>query len=156
MAKSITISGTTYQFPEQGTKAGWGEEATDAICAIASRLNTLSGANDIDLTTICINNDQCSALNVGTGACTLSFSNAAVRSFEATYSVIRTDACCSVSSETGIMVGIYDGTAWTFSVEHTGCAGISFDITCAGQVQYYTDSTKGSGTMKFKASTIAQ
>ena len=156
MAKSLTVGSCTFQYPEQGTKAGWGEEATCWAVAVTNRLNTISGANDIDLTTVCIVNNQSVAANVGTGACTLSFSASAVRSFEATYTVIRTDCCCAITTETGIMTGVYNGSAWAFNVEQVGCAAVCFTITCAGQIQYFTDACGGAGTIKFKASTIAQ
>lgn len=156
MAKSLTIGSCTFQYPEQGTKAGWGEEATNWAVKATSVLNTLSGANDINLTTVSILNDQSSAVDVGSGACTLSFSTAAVRSFDATYFVVRTDSCCVVTAESGTMTGVYNGTTWSFTVEHDGCAGMCFEINSCGQVQYYSDSTKGAGTMKFKAATIDQ
>ena len=159
MSKTLTIGSCTFQYPEQGTKAGWGEEATCWACAITTKVNSISGTNDIDLKTICIVNNKSVATNVGTGACTLSFSTSAVRSFEATYVVIRTDSCCVILTESGTMTGNYNGTAcnkWNFSIEHVGCAGMCFTMTCAGQVQYFSDACAGAGTMKFKASTIAQ
>lgn len=156
MSKLISVGSCTFCFPEQGQKSGWGEVVTDTICALATTLATVSGANDISLKTINIANNTCSATDIGSGACALSFAIGAVRSFETTYSVLRTDCCCANTVETGIMTGIYNGSAWAFSVEHIGCAGVCFTITCAGQVQYTSDATKGAGTIKFKASTIAQ
>ena len=156
MAKTLTVGSCTFQYPEQGSKSGWGEEATDWAVAVTARLGTLSAANDIDLTSVCIANNKACATNVGSGACTLSFSNTAVRSFEATYVVLRTDACCVILSENGNMSGSWNGTAWAFSVEQIGCAGMCFQISTAGQIQYFSDACAGAGTMKFKASTIAQ
>jgi hypothetical protein len=55
--------------------------------------------------------------------------------------------------ETGIMRGVYNGTTWHFTNGCiSGCAGMAFQMTNAGQVQYFSD-TKGAGTIKFKAST---
>jgi hypothetical protein len=157
VAKSLTVGSCTFLFPTQGQKSGWGEVLTDWACAVSTRLNAISGANDIDLTSACISNNQTSAANVGTGSATLSFSTSAVRSFDASYVVVRTDCCCAVTVEKGCMTGAWNGTAWAFSVfDITGCAGMSFSITAAGQVQYVSDSTKGTGTMKFTAKTFAQ
>ncbi len=101
-------------------------------------------------------NAQCTATNVGSGACTLSFSNAAVRSFEATYVVTRTDTCCVVLAESGTMAGNYNGTSWSLSHDHVGCAGMDFSINACGQVQYFSDATAGAGTIQFRAKTIDQ
>jgi len=157
VSKSITVGSCTFLFPEQGQKSGWGEVVTDTVCALATRLASISGANDLDLTTVCICNNKSSATNVGSGAAALSFPITAVRSFETTYVVIRTDSCCCVLTESGTMYGNYNGTVWNFSVGNiTGCTGVSFQITGAGQVQYFSDACAGAGTMKFSATTIAQ
>jgi len=64
------------------------------------------------------------------------------------YSVIR-----GSTVETGEMNGIWNGSAWTFSHEFTGDAGMDFEITTAGQVQYFSDSSSA-GTMVYRARTI--
>ena len=157
MAKLITVGSCTFLFPEQGNKAGWGEVVTDTICAIATRLASISGANDIDLTTVCICNNRSCATAVGSGAAALTFSNTAVRSFDVTYVVIRTDSCCSMLVESGTMSGGFNGTVWNFSSRiDSGCAGMDFQISTAGQVQYFSNVCAGAGTMKFSAATIAQ
>jgi hypothetical protein len=156
LAKTITVGSCTFLFPEQGTKAGWGEVVTDTVCALATRLASISGANDIDLTTACICNNRSTATAVGSGAAALSFATSAVRSFDVTYVVVRTDACCVVLTEDGNMTGSYNGTAWTFNNEHTGCAGMCFQIASCGQVEYFSDACAGAGTIKFTAFTIAQ
>lgn len=157
MARSMTVGSCTFLFPTQGQKSGWGEVLTDWACAVSTKLATVSAANDITLKTVCIANNQSVAANVGTGAAALSFSTSAVRSFDVDYVVLRTDCCSVVTTESGKMTGNYNGTSWQFSVHDvTGNAGMAFSITSAGQVQYYSDATKGAGTIKFKASTIAQ
>lgn len=157
MAICITIAGTTYSFPEQGDDAGWGGCATDTVKALADQLSTLVGANDISRTTVCITNCQCTVANVGTGSSLLKFSNSAVRSFLIEYDVRRV-GCCTIV-ERGDMFGVYAGCCtWTFGYDHVGCAGMSFTITNAGQVQYTSTSLTGqtSGKMNFSAKTYAQ
>lgn len=55
------------------------------------------------------------------------------------------------------MRGVYDGSSWTFSNgDIVGDAGVAFQITSSGQVQYFSDATKGAGIIKFRAKTIDQ
>ena len=153
MSKSLTIGNETFQYPEQGTKPGWGEDATCWAVAVTNKLATLSGTNDINTTCVAIANNQSSAANVGTGASALSFPTALVRSFVVSYAVTRGACCCNV--ESGELDGVYNGTSWAFSNSQVGCAGVSFQITAAGQVQYFSDNS-ATGTIKFRARTIDQ
>lgn len=145
MSKTLTIGSETFEYPEQGTSPGWGENATDWAVATTNKLGTLSGPNDINTTTFPIADSQSAAVDVGTGATSLLFSTSAVRSFEVSYSVIR-----GSDVETGTMEGIWNGSAWSFSHSFTGDAGMDFEITAGGQVQYFSD-TKGTGTMVYRA-----
>ena len=150
MSKSLTVGNETFQYPEEGTKPGWGEEATCWAVAVTNKLATLSGVNDINCTCVVIANNQCSAANIGSGASALSFPTASVRSFVVSYAVTR-----GTTVETGEMEGVFDGTTWAFSNDITGCAGMSFQITNAGQVQYFSD-CGCAGIIKFRARTIDQ
>ncbi len=156
MAITLVVGSCTFLFPEQGQKAGWGEVVTDWACAVTSRLSSISGPNDIDLTTVCITNNKSTATAVGSGAAALTFPVSAVRSFDVSYEVTRTCGAC-VLVESGSMSGGYNGTLWNFSwVIDSGCAGMDFQIASCGQVQYFSDACAGAGTMKFSAKTIAQ
>lgn len=150
MSVSLTVGNETFQYPEEGTKPGWGEEATCWAVAVTNRLGTLSGINDINTTCVAVANNQCAAVNVGSGASALSFPTASVRSFVVSYAVTR-----SASVESGEMEGVYNGSDWEFAHSHVGCAGMDFQITSGGQVQYFS-SCAVSGTIKFKATTIDQ
>ena len=150
MSKSLTIGNEAFQYPEEGTKPGWGEEATCWAVAVTNRLATLSGTNDINCTCVALANDQCTAANIGSGASALSFPTASVRSFVVSYAVTR-----GASVEAGEMEGVYSGSAWSFAHNHVGCAGMCFQITAAGQVQYFS-SCDVVGTIKFRARTIDQ
>ena len=156
MSINLSIAGTTYPFPEQNDCAGWGECVTDAVVAIVDALETVVGPNDISPQTACIANTQSSAANVGTGASLLRFSTTAVRSFNVIYDVRRVG--CTTIVETGEMKGIWSGSAWSFGYEQIGCAGMSFSITAAGQVQYISTTLTGqtSGKVHYSATTIAQ
>lgn len=156
MARTLVIGSCTFLFPEDGTKAGWGEVVTDWACAVTTVIGTLSAPDDISLTCAAICNSKATATPVGTGASALKFSTASVRSFEANYFVYRTNACCVVSTETGTMTGVYNGSTWLFQHDHVGCAGMDFDIASCGQVRYYSNATGGTGIIKYTASTKAQ
>lgn len=150
MAKSLTVGNETFQYPETGTKPGWGEDATGWAVAVTNRLGLLTGPNDINCTSVVIANNQTSAADIGTGASSLSFPSAAVRSFVVTYNVVRGTAV-----EAGEMEGVFNGTIWTLSHEHTDCAGMCFQMcTCNnGRVQYFSD-CGCAGTIKFRARTL--
>lgn len=154
MSVNLTIGSETFQYPDAGTKAGWGEAATSWAVAVTNKLATLSGTNDINFTCVSIVNNQSTPANVGTGASALKFPIASVRSFVVTYAVTRTDTCCVVTAESGQIEGVYDGSNWALNNSLIGCAGMAFEITAAGQIQYYTDATKGAGAIKFRARTI--
>ena len=154
MSKTLTVGNETFIYPTEGGNPGWGEEAADWAEAVSDKLATVSGVNDLSDTTVAMVDNQCVAANVGSGASALKFSNASVRSFEATYAVDRTDPCCVVTVESGVMTGVFNGSVWTFQHEHVGDAGVDFSITSAGQVQYFSDSGKGAGSIRFRAKTI--
>lgn len=149
MSKTLTIGSESFQYPVEGTKPGWGEEATDWATAATNAINNVFGPNDITTTCVVIANNQTCAQPVGgTGATSLSFSSTVVKSFVVTYAVTRT-----TSVETGQMEGIYNGTTWEFSNSSTGDAGVTFTITAAGQVQYFSTNNVA-GSIKFRARTI--
>lgn len=150
MSKSLTIGTCTFQYPEAGTKPGWGEEAACWAEAVTNKIATLSGPNDICTTSVSITNNQCTAANIGSGVSALSFSTSAVRSFVATYAVIR-----GSNAESGELEGVWNGTSWALTNSFTGCAGMCFQITTAGQIQYFSDCSSA-GTIKFRARTIDQ
>lgn len=155
MSKCITIGSCTFKYPTQTQCAGWGEVAADTMEAVADQLAIVTAPTDIPLTTVDFLNNQCSSINVGSGATLLRFANTAVRSFTVTYSIRRVGSCETIA-ETGKMHGINDGCcSWTFSYEHTGCAGVCFTITCTGQIQYTSTCLTGqtTGKIKFRART---
>lgn len=148
MSKQLTIGTETFLYPEQGTNPGWGEEAADWACAITTRVNSLSGPNDINLTSASIINSPCVSLNVGAGTTALKFPPSCVRSFEVSYNIVR-----GAYFESGSFNGFYNGSSWVTNQEFIGCAGVCLSITSLGQVQYRS-STIGSGTITFKAKTL--
>jgi hypothetical protein len=96
-------------------------------------------------TTFTLVNNQSSAANV-TG---LLFDKTVYRSFMLTYSIYRSASGGSTRAETGILMGITDGTNWEIAttavtVPATGDSGVTFSITSSGQIQYTSDDNGGS------------
>jgi len=143
------VGSETYLYPVQGTNAGWGEEATDWAEAINDVVGTLFGPDDIANTNGVILDNQSTAQTVGSGSSALKFSSATVRSFEVDYVVTRVNVSTYV--ERGTMSGHYDGTNWTLQVESVGDAGMAFQISSLGVIQYFSDSGKGDGTITYSA-----
>lgn len=156
MSTDVTLGGETYSIPNQNEDPGFGEERHDWSIQVTDVLNSLSASDDILLTSATINNNVSSATNVNG----MLFSTTTVRSFSVEYDVIRTDVGFSTVVQFGTLNGVYDGTNWTINDRHTSDAAVTFSITSGGQVQYYSSniaiSGSYTGTIKFKASTIAQ
>lgn len=153
MSTELTVGSETFNYPENNQSPGYGEDAHDWAVAVTSTLSTISGPNDITISSDTIANNQSSSVAI----VGLQFGTAAVRSFEITYIVYRTSDSSTVT-ESGKMFGTYDGSSsWAFTVETIGDAGMAFEITAAGQVKYYSTDHTGtnySGLIKFKASTL--
>ena len=155
MAICVTIGSTVFSIPDQGECAAWGENLTDAVEALACELATVVGPRDISKTQVCLSNSQCSFANIGSGSSLFKFTNSAVRSFVATYTVRRVGSCCTII-ESGNMIGGNQGCCvWVFSYDATGCAGMDFQITTAGQVQYKTTTLAGQSSAKIDFSAKA-
>jgi hypothetical protein len=159
MPVTLTINNNTYNFPASGEDPNWGPEATDWAIAVTDVLNTLLAPGDILLSTATINNNVAVLTNVNG----LLFDPSQVRAANVSYSVYRTSTSNpSGYVEEGTIFLIYDnnasaGNKWTMSQRINGNAGISFNITDAGQIQYITTDIGAagySGTMKFLAKTL--
>lgn len=156
MATTITINGTDYQLPTQGTNPPWGSDLSSIIEAIADVVNNLSAAGDILTTSFSVPNNQSSAAVV-TG---LSFDTATIRSAVVTYSVYRSTTTEELAEE-GLLLLTYKNTAneWVMSRTSNADAGLVFDVTSAGQVTYTSSNMSGAsytGLLKFKAETFSQ
>ena len=159
MSKSLTIGSCTFEYPEAGTKPGWGEQATCWAVAVTNKLATLSGVNDICIRSFCIGCNQATAASIGSGLSALKFTTSGccgVRSFVVDYAVTRVCGGCT-TVEAGEMEGVFDGANWAFNHSFVGDAGVCFQICDSnGQVQYFSDNLKGSGKITYRARTIDQ
>lgn len=149
----LTLNGTVYNYPSPGDENKWGEDATAWAEAVNSTLGTIIGAGFIQETTVTINDDVSTFTNI-LGA---SFNNAVSRSFKFNYSVTRSDGITN-SVETGLINGIYNGSDWDYSIERTGDAGMDYNVTSTGQLQYKSSNIGGtySGSISFYANDISE
>jgi hypothetical protein len=156
MATQVTINGSTFNIPNQGSNPPWGEELSDLLIALVNVVNSTSGSADILLTNFNVANNQASAANV-TGA---SWDTSQVRSFIMEYSIYRSSTTTEMS-EVGNLYGTYKTSSGTWDISQTygGTSGIVFSITPAGQLQYISSNFSGSsyvGKLKFKALAFLQ
>lgn len=158
MSKTLIIDNTPYQYPTAGDEPGWGQGATGWAEAVTEVLNDLVGPNDILETAFSIANNQTSFVNI-TG---LTFNGASVRAADITYSIFRVSSTnLSGHTETGTIQLIYDNNiGWSINQGNIlGNAGVLFDVTSLGQVQYKSSDIGALsyvGTIKFRAKCLAQ
>lgn len=156
MPKIITIGTEDFEIPLQGENADYGEQLTDTFVAIADALASVQQPNDILTTTASIANNQAAFANIPG----FSFDTSEVVSINSEYIVTRsTTAPASVVTESGTIRGNYNGTSWTISHDYDGDAGMEFDITAAGQMQYKSSNIAGAGyvgSIIFKARVFNQ
>lgn len=145
MSKELTVGNETFSYPDQGEDSGWGEDSSNWAEAVTDIIKTVSGAYDIPISTFAIEDAKSTATPISGFA----FSSAVTRSFSAGYAVYR-----ATGYEAGKINGVYNGSAWEWSVEHDGDAGIEFTVTTGGQLEYTTDNLYGAGEIQFKATTL--
>jgi hypothetical protein len=153
MSKTVIVGSTTFTIPEAGDNPGWGEDVTAWICAVTDALDNVQGTNDLLVTSATLANNQTTAANI-TG---LSFNIAQVESVEIDYFIEREfDSGTSTVTETGKILGSYDGTDFTISSETTDETGTVISVLSTGQFQYTTSNLANhvSSIIRFRARTI--
>lgn len=153
MAIQVTISGTTYELPQQGENPPWGTELSDIILALVAVANSITGPGDIETTTFVIPNNQVSPIPV-TG---LFFDQSTIRSAQVDYSIdLSTDSVELV--ENGSVLINYNTTTntWTQSQFSNGFTGVVLTIT-NGQFTLTSPNISGinySGSLSFNAKAL--
>jgi len=155
MSQVVTIGSNSFIIPNAGENPGWGEDLTAYLLAIADALASVQGPNDLLLTSATLSNNQSTPANIPG----LLFNTGDVQAIEVDYLVIRTyDSGSSTISESGKILGNYDGTTFTIAVESVKDAGIDFSITNGGQFQYTSSNLSNhiSSIIRFRGRTIDQ
>lgn len=152
----LTISGKTFNYPDPGTEAGWGEDATGWAAYVTAALNAIVTAGDILPTLFNIANNQTLTANI-TG---LSISANLARSAVVTYDILRKSSGTPAGiSEDGEIHMEYNadaaiGSKWAITQVRNGNAGVNITCTDAGQFQYTSTDIGGTittSTIKFAA-----
>lgn len=153
MPQTLTIGSESFDYPLQGETAGYGEEAASWAKAATDALASVQGPNDILATSASLTNNQTTAADIPGFV----FNTAEVIGIECEYTFKRIyDSGATTVMESGKIMGHYDGSVFTISIDSIGDAGILFSITNAGQIQYTTTNLTNhtSSTIVFKAKTI--
>jgi len=153
MAKTLQIGSTSYIIPEQGEKAGWGEDTTAYLEAIANSLANVQGPNDLLTASANLANNQAVSANI-TG---LVFNTGEVQHVNIEFIIIREfDSGATTTVESGNIIGNYDGTDFYMSLDSVGDTGVQVTVNSSGQFQYTSSDLANhvSSTIRYKASTI--
>jgi hypothetical protein len=153
MSKLVQIGSKTYEIPEQGDKAGWGEETTAWMEGVTDALGNVQGTNDILVTSATLANNQAAASDIPG----LLFNVAQVESVEIDYIIKRVyDLGTSTVVETGKILAVYDGSEFFMSTETSGETGTTISVLNSGQFQYTTTDLTDhqSSIIRFRAKTI--
>lgn len=156
MSTVVTISGTDYNLPAQGSNPPWGNDLSDIITALVAVANSTIGAGDILSTSFTITNNTAVAAPI-TG---LSFDTSIVRSAIIPYSIYISSSTTELS-ECGNIYITYKSTAnsWELAQNYAGSSGIVFTITNSGQLKYTSANTSGTGysaKLRFSAKAFLQ
>lgn len=156
MPKTVIVGTETFEIPLQNENPGYGEELSDFFVAVADALSTVQKPNDIVQTSANIANN----VSVFTSIPGFSFDTSEVRAISSRFLISRSTATpAQVLSEDGFIEGHFNGTAWTISVRSNGSAGVEFNITPSGQIQYKSSDLVGSsyqGEIQFEAKVFNQ
>lgn len=150
MPKVLIVGTEEFEFPVQGENPSYAEQITDWAEAVTNALGTVQQPNDILTTTASVLNNQPSFTNIPA----FIFDSSEVISINAEFIITRTTtAPVNNLVESGFIQGNFNGSEWTFTVESINNAGIEFNITPSGQLQYKSTDLAGSsyaGTILFR------
>lgn len=156
MPKILTVGTEIFEFPLQGENSDYGEQVTSWAEAVTDALTTVQQPNDILSTQASINNNQTTFANIPG----FIFDTTEVIAINAEYIVNRTTTSPATKvTESGHIEGNFDGSNWTIAITNIGEAGMEFDITSAGQIQYKSSDISGTGyvgEIVFKAKVVNQ
>lgn len=160
MAITLTISGTTIEFPSSGASADWSPAVIQFAQAVEGALASVVGAFDVPPQIQIIDSYN---PGVSVDMPSFSFPTSDVRAAQLIYSVYRTTTT-ETAYETGTLEIVYSPNnpstqQWETSRSYTGDGKISFYVTDAGQVQFTTETMGGSnhsGTISYTAKALLQ
>lgn len=155
----LQVGNTIFQYPDVGSEAGWGEDATGWAEAVTNTLAALIGPGDILPTTLSISNNVASP----TALVGFAFNKSIVRAANVIYHITRKSNTTLEMVESGMLIITAQLTSattpiWTMTQTEDRTAGVSFSIDDTGQI-YYLSTDIGSagytGFIKFSAKTLS-
>lgn len=154
MSVTLQIGNQVFEYPENLENPGWGEDATAWANAVTERLKTLQGSNDIIITNSALLNNQSTPVSIPG----LVFNMGEVLQMRIEYYIKRVyNGTSSVVTETGVILGHFDGTNLDITQESSeDSTGIDISVDATGQFKYTSTNLTGfsSGLMIFKATTF--
>jgi len=157
----LQVGNQYFNYPDPGTEAGWGEDATGWAEAVTNALTALIAPGDILPTSLVIQDGQSTAADV-TG---LFFNSNTIRAANIDYAVYRVSSSTNpgVAESGRLMIDLNDtaptGSKWSLIQIKNGDAGVTFSVTDGGQIQY-TSTTIGltgyTGVIDFSAKTLSK
>lgn len=156
MSRNLQVGNDVYIIPDQGDNPPWGEDVSDWMEAVTDTLaNEVRGPNDILATSANLANNQVSPANISG----LTFDVSDILSVRIDYYIKRVyDSGTTVVVESGVILGHFDGTAFTITQETLGDAGVDISVTNAGVFRYTSSSLSGhvSSIIRYKAKSLDQ
>lgn len=153
MSKKLQVGSEIFEIPVNGENPGWGEDTTGWMEAVTDSLKEVQGPNDVSITASPLANNQTTFQDI----IGLKFDTSEVIYINIEYFVKREyDSGTSVVTESGIILGNFDGANFYISREQVGDSGLSIDVTQTGQFQYTSSDLPNhvSSVIKFKGKTI--
>jgi len=151
MPKILRVGVQDFEIPLQGENPDYGESLTDFFESVSEALETVQQPNDVLRTSASILNNQTTFTSVPG----FSFDVSEVKSINAEFFITRTTVSPANNlTENGVIEGNFDGTAWSITVRSIGDAGVDFEITSGGQIQYKSTNLVGTsyaGSLIFRA-----
>lgn len=154
MTKILQVGNNIFEYPQQGTGPGHGEEATAWAEAVTESLANFLGPNDILLTSANLANNTATQ-QVIPG---LAFNTGQVQHINIEFLIVRIfDLGATKVVESGKVYGNFNGSDFRISVESTGDdTGVEIDVNPSGQFIYTSSNLADhqSSVVFFKAQTI--
>lgn len=144
MSIVLTVNNTSFEYPEQGEQAPWGEAATGWAYEVTNVLASINGPSDILESSAVIENN----ISIAEPVAGLFFDPATVRSFTVTGNLYRTNGV-TVKVEEFTIKGLNNGSSWLFQQDGFGSAEVYLSIDSTGQI-LYTSSNFATGLIKFR------
>jgi hypothetical protein len=156
MSKTFIVNNIPFEYPEQGEQQPWGESATAWAEEVTRVLNSVKGPADLLET----RSDVANNVTIFQNVTDCFFDSNSVRSFNLSGNVYRKIGTVGVDLvelyEQFELNGVYTGSlGWRLQQESQGNAGVTFQITPTGQIQYKSSNVTGDpltyeGILKYK------